>query len=48
MFTAPDEILTGHWYCGNAVTPPASEVIGSALVEAITGETLSTRWELAA
>ena len=33
---------------GNAVTPPAAEVIGSALMEAITGEPLQTRMELAA
>lgn len=33
---------------GNAVTPPVAEVIGSALVECITGSPLPTAWDLAA
>lgn len=54
MAFRPDYVILGKSVSvrvrqlGNAVTPPAAEVIGSALMEAITGETLLTRWELAA
>jgi DNA (cytosine-5)-methyltransferase 1 len=54
MAFRPDYVILGKnnavkiRQLGNAVTPPAAEVIGSALVEAITGESLLTRWEIAA